>query len=95
MARFRRAHAPAPATAPKPAPRNWRPAKTGASSSAREEQFRRRRGPGPGLHPKLTNNLISSNRMQPFTGGLTGGTKAGVDPDLVLDILNHKAARTG
>lgn len=59
------------------------------------KQFRRCDGPGLGLHAKLTNNLILSNIMQAFTEGRFLNTKAGVDPDLVLGILDNSAARTG
>jgi hypothetical protein len=46
-----------------------------------------------GLHARLTNNLILSNIMQAFTEELFLNTKAGFDPDLVLDTLNNSAAR--
>ncbi len=52
-------------------------------------------GPGMGLHAKLTQNLILSNIMQAFNEGLVLSTKAGLDPQLVLDILNNSAARCG
>ena len=52
-------------------------------------------GPGFGLHAKLTQNLILSNILQAFNEGLVLSTKAGVDPEVVLDILNNSAARTG
>lgn len=52
-------------------------------------------GPGLGLHAKLTQNLIISNLMQAFNEGLVLSTKAGVDPDLMLEILNNSAARSG
>ncbi len=52
-------------------------------------------GPGLGLHAKLTQNLILSNMLQAFNEGLVLSTKAGVDPQLMLEILNHSAARSG
>ena len=52
-------------------------------------------GPGLGLHAKLTQNLILSNLLQAFNEGLVLSTKAGVDPELMLEILNNSAARSG
>jgi len=52
-------------------------------------------GPGLGLHAKLTQNLILCNLLQAFNEGLVLSTKAGVDPGLMLDILNNSAARSG
>ncbi|MGH9630737.1 MAG: NAD(P)-dependent oxidoreductase [Bryobacteraceae bacterium] len=52
-------------------------------------------GPGMGLHAKLTQNLILSNLLQAFNEGLVLSTRAGVDPDLMLDILNNSAAKSG
>ncbi len=52
-------------------------------------------GPGMGLHAKLTQNLILSNIWQAFNEGLVLSTKAGVDPELMLEILNNSAARCG
>lgn len=52
-------------------------------------------GPGMGLHAKLTQNLILCNILQAFNEGLVLSTKAGVDPDLMLEILNNSAARSG
>jgi len=43
-------------------------------------------GPGMGLHAKLTQNLILSNILQAFNEGMVLATRAGVDPDLMLDI---------
>jgi 3-hydroxyisobutyrate dehydrogenase/2-hydroxy-3-oxopropionate reductase len=51
-------------------------------------------GAGLGLHAKLTQNLIISNLLQAFNEGLVLSTKAGVDPELMLDILNNSAARS-
>lgn len=52
-------------------------------------------GPGLGLHAKLTQNLILSNLLQAFNEGLVLSTKAGVDPTLMLDILDNSAAKSG
>ena len=52
-------------------------------------------GPGLGMHAKLTQNLILSNLLQAFNEGLVLSTKAGVDPTLMLDILDNSAAKSG
>lgn len=52
-------------------------------------------GHGAGLHAKLSQNLILSNLLQAFNEGLVLCTKAGVDPELMLEILNNSAARSG
>jgi 3-hydroxyisobutyrate dehydrogenase/2-hydroxy-3-oxopropionate reductase len=52
-------------------------------------------GPGLGLQAKLTQNLILSNLLQAFNEGMVLSTKAGVDPQLMLEILNNSAARSG
>lgn len=52
-------------------------------------------GSGMGLRAKLTQNLILGNLLQAFNEGLVASTKAGVDPELMLDILNNSAARSG
>jgi 3-hydroxyisobutyrate dehydrogenase-like beta-hydroxyacid dehydrogenase len=48
-----------------------------------------------GLRAKVTQNLILGNLLQAFNEGLVLSTKAGVDPELMLDILNNSAARSG
>jgi 3-hydroxyisobutyrate dehydrogenase-like beta-hydroxyacid dehydrogenase len=50
---------------------------------------------GMGLRAKLTQNLILGNLLQAFNEGLVLSTKAGVEPQLMLDILNNSAARSG
>jgi 3-hydroxyisobutyrate dehydrogenase-like beta-hydroxyacid dehydrogenase len=50
---------------------------------------------GMGLHAKLTQNLILCNILQAFNEGLVLSTKAGVDPQLMLDILSNSAAKCG
>jgi 3-hydroxyisobutyrate dehydrogenase/2-hydroxy-3-oxopropionate reductase len=52
-------------------------------------------GPGMGLHAKLTQNLILSNILQAFNEGMVLSTKAGVDPKLMLQILDNSAAKSG
>jgi 3-hydroxyisobutyrate dehydrogenase-like beta-hydroxyacid dehydrogenase len=50
---------------------------------------------GMGLRAKLTQNLILGNLLQAFNEGMVLSTKAGVAPELMLDILNNSAARSG
>jgi 3-hydroxyisobutyrate dehydrogenase-like beta-hydroxyacid dehydrogenase len=50
---------------------------------------------GMGLRAKVTQNLILGNLLQAFNEGLVLSTKAGVAPELMLDILNNSAARSG
>lgn len=50
---------------------------------------------GMGLRVKLSQNLIQSNILQAFVEGIVLSTKAGVDPELMLHILNNTAARSG
>lgn len=50
---------------------------------------------GLGLHAKLTQNLILSNLLQAFNEGMVLATRAGVDPELMVDILSNSAARSG
>ncbi len=52
-------------------------------------------GHGAGLQAKLTQNLILGNLLQAFNEGIVLSTKGGVDPALMLDILNNSAARSG
>lgn len=52
-------------------------------------------GPGMGLHAKLSQNLILSNLLQGFNEGMVLAAKAGVDLDMMLDILNNSAAKSG
>ena len=52
-------------------------------------------GPGMGLHAKLSQNLILSNLLQAFNEGMVLAAKAGVDPELMLDILDNSAAKSG
>jgi len=52
-------------------------------------------GPGLGMNAKLTQNLILSNLLQAFNEGMVLATKAGVEPELMVDILSNSAARSG
>jgi 3-hydroxyisobutyrate dehydrogenase/2-hydroxy-3-oxopropionate reductase len=52
-------------------------------------------GPGMGLHAKLTQNLVLANIMMGFNEGMVLATKAGVPPELMLEILNNSAAKSG
>jgi 3-hydroxyisobutyrate dehydrogenase/2-hydroxy-3-oxopropionate reductase len=50
---------------------------------------------GQGLQAKLTQNLILANIMQAFAEGMVLSTKGGIAPELMLDILNNSAAKSG
>ena len=52
-------------------------------------------GAGLGLQAKLTQNLILANLMQAFNEGLVLSTKGGIAPDLMLEILDNSAAKSG
>jgi len=52
-------------------------------------------GPGMGLHAKLSQNLILATLLQGFNEGMVLAAKAGVDLDMMLDILNNSAAKSG
>lgn len=52
-------------------------------------------GPGMGLNAKLTQNLVLANIMAAFNEGIVLSTKAGIAPELMLDILNNSAAKSG
>jgi 3-hydroxyisobutyrate dehydrogenase/2-hydroxy-3-oxopropionate reductase len=52
-------------------------------------------GPGMGLQAKLTQNLILANILEAFNEGFVLSTKAGVDPQLMLEIINNSAAKSG
>jgi 3-hydroxyisobutyrate dehydrogenase-like beta-hydroxyacid dehydrogenase len=52
-------------------------------------------GPGLGLQAKLTQNLILANLMQAFNEGMVLSTKGGIAPDLMLEVLNNSAAKSG
>jgi 3-hydroxyisobutyrate dehydrogenase-like beta-hydroxyacid dehydrogenase len=52
-------------------------------------------GPGMGLQAKLSQNLILSNILMAFNEGMVLATKGGMDPQLMLDILDNSAAKSG
>ncbi|MBI3665689.1 MAG: NAD(P)-dependent oxidoreductase [Acidobacteria bacterium] len=52
-------------------------------------------GPGMGLHAKLSQNLVLASMMQGFAEGMVLATKAGVNPQLMLEILDSSAAKAG
>jgi 3-hydroxyisobutyrate dehydrogenase/2-hydroxy-3-oxopropionate reductase len=52
-------------------------------------------GPGMGLQAKLSQNLILSNILMAFNEGMVMAAKGGVDPKLMLDILENSAAKSG
>ncbi|MBV8847289.1 MAG: NAD(P)-dependent oxidoreductase [Bryobacterales bacterium] len=52
-------------------------------------------GPGRGLQAKLTQNLILGNLWEAFAEGMVLAVKGGVDPQLMLDILENSAAKSG
>jgi len=52
-------------------------------------------GSGMGLQAKLTQNLILSNILMAFNEGMVLAVKGGIDPKLMLDILDNSAAKSG
>jgi 3-hydroxyisobutyrate dehydrogenase-like beta-hydroxyacid dehydrogenase len=52
-------------------------------------------GAGLGLQAKLTQNLILANICNAFNEGMVLATKGGVDPKLMLEILDNSAAKSG
>jgi 3-hydroxyisobutyrate dehydrogenase-like beta-hydroxyacid dehydrogenase len=52
-------------------------------------------GPGLGLQAKLTQNLILCNILMAFNEGMVLATKGGVEPNLMLEILDNSAAKSG
>ncbi len=52
-------------------------------------------GQGMGLHAKLSQNLVLANTLQGFVEGMVLSTKAGVPPDLMFEILDNSAAKSG
>jgi 3-hydroxyisobutyrate dehydrogenase/2-hydroxy-3-oxopropionate reductase len=52
-------------------------------------------GPGMGLQAKLSQNLILSNILMAFNEGMVLATKGGIEPKLMLDILENSAAKSG
>lgn len=52
-------------------------------------------GAGLGLHAKLSQNLVLANMLQGFVEGMVLATKAGVDPELMFEVLDKSAAKAG
>src|ERR1700678_1485845 len=52
-------------------------------------------GPGMGLQAKLTQNLILANICMAFNEGMVLAVKGGVDPKLMLEVLDNSAAKSG
>ena len=50
---------------------------------------------GLGLQAKLTQNLILANICNAFNEGMVLAVKGGVDPKLMLEILDNSAAKSG
>jgi 3-hydroxyisobutyrate dehydrogenase-like beta-hydroxyacid dehydrogenase len=69
--------------------------KTKPYFEAMGKQFYYCGGSGKGLQAKLTQNLILANIMQAFNEGMVLSTKGGIDPKLMLEILDNSAAKSG
>jgi len=52
-------------------------------------------GHGMGLQAKLTQNLVLANIMQAFSEGVVLAAKAGIAPELMLEVLTNSAAKSG
>ena len=52
-------------------------------------------GPGKGLQAKLSQNLVLSNILMAFNEGMVLAAKGGIDPKLMLEILDNSAAKSG
>ena len=52
-------------------------------------------GIGLGLHTKLSQNLLLCNLLQAFNECMVLASKAGVDPHLMVEVLQNSAARSG
>jgi len=50
---------------------------------------------GMGLHAKLSQNLVLAAMMQGFIEGMVLAAKAGVEPELMFEILDNSAAKAG
>jgi len=50
---------------------------------------------GQGLKAKVTQNLVGASIMQSFAEGLVLATKAGIPPELMIEILENSAAKSG
>ncbi len=49
---------------------------------------------GMGLNAKLSQNMVLGSLLQAFNESMVLAVKAGVDPELMLDILNNSAAKS-
>lgn len=52
-------------------------------------------GPGQGLKAKVVQNMVGAGILQAFCEGLILANKAGVAPEMMIDILENSAARSG
>jgi 3-hydroxyisobutyrate dehydrogenase/2-hydroxy-3-oxopropionate reductase len=52
-------------------------------------------GAGKGLQAKLTQNLVLANIMQAFCEGMVLAAKGGVSPQVMLEVLDNSAAKSG
>lgn len=52
-------------------------------------------GAGMGLQAKLSQNMVLGSLLQAFNESFVLSTKAGVPPQLMLDIINNSAAKSG
>lgn len=50
---------------------------------------------GQGLKAKVTQNLVGAGILQCFAEGLVLATKAGIAPELMIEILENSAAKSG
>ena len=50
---------------------------------------------GQGLKAKVTQNLVGASILQSFCEGIVLATKAGIAPELMIEILENSAARSG
>jgi 3-hydroxyisobutyrate dehydrogenase-like beta-hydroxyacid dehydrogenase len=52
-------------------------------------------GPGMGLRAKVVQNMVGAGIYQAFSEGLVLANAAGVKPELMIDILENSAAKSG
>jgi 3-hydroxyisobutyrate dehydrogenase-like beta-hydroxyacid dehydrogenase len=52
-------------------------------------------GSGMGLQAKVTQNLVGASILQAFCEGIVLATKSGIAPELMIDILENSAAKSG
>lgn len=50
---------------------------------------------GQGLKAKVTQNLVGASILQSFCEGMVLATKAGIAPELMIEILENSAAKSG